>query len=88
MDSQEDNTRSNRQITTVFLMAAEKISEKVGDDFFSHDFDGKKAWLEKYGQACLDTAKTTSYGSYFDNKVVLLVESQGAAILYFTKKAK
>lgn len=88
MDSQEDRTRSAKEVNAVFMLAAEKVSDAAKDDFFAHDFDGKKAWLEKYGQACLDTCKTTRYGSYFENKVVLLVENQGAAILYFTKKVK
>ena len=87
-DEATDQTRIDPRLTRIGLLALAAISDKVGVDFFDADIDGKKAFLTKYGKDVIEVAKTQGgeLGRYFENRVVVMIENQGNAGLYFIKK--
>ena len=90
MTEGEDNVRIDPRLTKIGLQALAAVSEKRGVDFFDLDLEGKKKFLNDFGSEVVELARTCSgrMGRYFENRVVMLVESEGTAGLYFVKKTK
>jgi hypothetical protein len=85
----EDNIRIDHRLNRIGLNAIEAVAEHYKVDFFDLDIEGKKAFLNDHGKEVVEAAKShATLGRYFDDRVVLWVENEGAAGLVFTKKVK
>lgn len=85
----EDNIRIDQRLNRIGLTAIEAVAEHYKIDFFDLDLEMKKKFLSDHGKAIIETAQHhPTLGRYFVDRVVLLVENEGAAGLVFTKRAK
>lgn len=86
----EDNVRIDPRLIRIGLAALDAVSEAKGVNFFDLDLDHKKLFLSEHGAEIMSTAKRAAgpLERYFENRMVVLVENEGAAGLYFTKVKK
>ncbi len=85
----EDNIRIDQRLNRIGLNAIEAVAHHRNVDFFDLDIEGKKKFLNDHGKDVIEAAKShAQLGRYFDDRVVLWVENEGAAGLIFTKRVK
>lgn len=87
MKADEDNVRLDPRLIRIGLQALSAVSEAKNVDFFTLDLEGKKEFLVDHGPEVVSTAKRIAgpLGRYFEDRMVALVENDGAAGLYFIK---
>jgi hypothetical protein len=83
----EDNVRIDPRLIRIGLEALDAVSEKQGIDFFSLDLEQKKAFLVDHGPDVVTAAKRAAgpLARYFNDRMVVLIENEGNAGLYFLK---
>lgn len=87
MNEAEDNIRLDPRLIRIGLEALNAVSDAKGIDFFLLSMDNKKEFLVDFGPEIVSTAKRLAgnLGRYFEDRMVVLVENDGAAGLYFVK---
>lgn len=86
----EDNVRLDPRLIRIGLQALDAVSEKQGVDFFILPMDQKKEFLVDHGPDVVAAAKRIAgpLARYFNDRMVVLVENEGTAGLYFMKIKK
>lgn len=83
----EDNIRLDPRLIRIGLQALDAVSAEQGLDFFLLESDGKKAFLSDHGSKVVSAAKRLAgpLARYFNDRMVVLIENEGSAGLYFMK---
>ena len=87
MSEEEDNIRIDPRLIRIGLEALNAVSDAKGIDFFLLSMDNKKEFLVDFGPEIVSTAKRLAgpLCRYFEDRMVVLLESDDAAGLYFMK---
>jgi len=90
MSNDEDNIRIDPRLIRIGLLALDAIANKYDIPFFDLDMDEKRRFLMDHGNEVVEAAKlgAGSLSRYFEDRVVMLIEGNGAGGLYFVKKKK
>jgi hypothetical protein len=85
-----DRTIFSARLMKIGMDAIDYVASELNLDFYSMDFEEKKAFICDNGKKIMERAIESGgyYGRYFSDRVVLLVENNGNAGLIFTKKKK
>lgn len=87
MSDNEDNVRLDPRLIRIGLQALDEVAKAHDIDFFLLKREYQKEFLVDYGPEVVSMAKRIAgpLGRYFEDRMVVLLETDEAAGLYFMK---